>query len=83
MVVEKPVAFAMSMQNMWLAAAKANYDLFFAFWRSLFQPWWYTPATARRLARRTGRAGLSVLSKGIAPIERKAAANARRLGRKR
>lgn len=83
MVVEKPVAFAMSMQNMWLAAFKANYDFLFAFSRSFFLPYRYTPLTGARLARRTRSAGLSILSKGISPIERKAAANAKRLARTR
>ncbi len=83
MVVEKPMAFAASLQNMWLAAAWANWNLMASLSRSLLQPKAYTPAASAKLARRIGRTGLSVVSKGLAPIERKASANARRLSRTR
>jgi hypothetical protein len=87
MVVEKQVAFAQSMQGMWLASLQAQQNLWQAWSRSLaqslWQPPWMAPAASSGLARQAQRAGLSVISQGLAPLERKASSNARRLARTR
>ena len=81
MVVEKQVAFAQSMLGMWLAGARAQQDLWLSLSRAMVQPPWFRPVAGGRLARQVNQAGLDVLSKGLAPIQRKASANARRLSR--
>ena len=83
MVVEKQVAFARSVQNMRLAGAKVNQELLVAWSRAMIQPQWLKPAAGSRLARQVNQSGLSVLSEALAPIERKASANARRLSRRK
>jgi hypothetical protein len=85
MVAEKPLALAQAWQGMWHAGAKAQQELLLSLTRTLLQPGWVKPATGTRLARQIGESGLAVLSQGLAPLERKASANARRLakGRKR
>ncbi|MBI3156066.1 MAG: hypothetical protein HYZ20_11730 [Burkholderiales bacterium] len=79
MVVEKQVALAASVQNMWLAGAKANHELLVTLTGAMTQPGGL--ATGARLVDHVNQAAMSVLSEGLAPIERKASANARRLAR--
>lgn len=81
MVAEKQVALVQSMQSMWLAGAKAHQDLWAAYAGSLFQPPWFKPTVNSRLARQIHQAGFNVLSEGLAPFERKASSNAKRLAR--
>ena len=83
MGAEKVAAFGESWNAMLLELCRAN--LAFAF--SFGPTWWFRfPVTARssqaRTRRHIERTALAALAKGIAPIHRRAVANARRLGRK-
>ena len=49
--------------------------------QSLWFPWMRPAPTAKTVARRMNRAATGILRKGIAPVRRRAAANAKRLGR--
>lgn len=75
MFLEKQVAFGQAWNAMALEAMRANQALLGALLRSFWQP---SPA---RVAAQMRRASLGVLSKGLAPVHRKAMANARRLAR--
>lgn len=81
MVAEKPIAFTRALQNMWFAGVLAQQDLLIALSRALVQPPWVRPVTGTKIAQQMRRAGLEVLSQGLAPIERKASSNARRLSK--
>lgn len=87
MVVEKPLAFAQGWQAMLAAGAKAQHDWWTSWSRALMTPGAHTPAQAVKLMHEANHdglhAGLDMLSQGLEPIERKAAANAKRLARKR
>src|SRR5215471_4094285 len=71
MGAEKVAAFYESWNAMYLALLRANLNLAL----SPFQLWW-SPM-------RSQRTGLAILGHGLAPIRRRAAANARRLRRER
>ena len=71
MGAEKIAAFYESWNAMYLALLRANLNLAF----SPFQFWW-SPMRGRRTS-------LAILNHGLAPIRRRAAANARRLRRTR
>lgn len=83
MGAEKMAAFQESWTAMWLEALRAQQQ----FSLSLLQPLWFPWAVAwpsRHLsAARLQRAALGVLGKGVAPVHRRAVANAKRLGRTR
>jgi hypothetical protein len=81
MVAEKKAAFTDSWSAMAAQAVRANQALAL----SLFQSFW-SPSTRRKpspaaVSARIQRAALGVLSKGVAPVHRKAVANAKRLAR--
>lgn len=74
------------MQGMWLATARLQQQFVLSFTRACLQPWWLGPLSGAHWAHQAQRAhrGVwSVLSQGLAPIERKASSNARRLARSR
>lgn len=87
MVVEKPMAFAQGWQAMLSAGAQAQHDWWTSWSRALMDPTAHPPAQAVQLIHDAGQhglhAGLDMLSQGLDPIERKAAANAKRLARRR
>ncbi len=79
MVLEKQLAFAQSWQAMFAAALETQQAVAEA---------WLAAATGRtdiaaRAAHRAHQASATVLSVGLAPLHRKAVANARRLGKAR
>jgi hypothetical protein len=83
MGAEKVAAFYESWNAMLVEMLQANLKLALS---PVF--WWWSPWTdARRLPRlgfaHTKRTALAILSSGLAPVHRRAVANARRLGRKR
>jgi len=80
MINEKTIAFAQSWQAMAWEAARANQAFASAFFRSLLMPG-RKPALPSAAALHT--AAMEVLGVGLAPVHRKAVANARRLARKR
>jgi hypothetical protein len=80
MGTEKMAAFTESWNAMAMETFRANQALAASFWRSVWFPWLITkPFTATHLH----NAALDVLGKGIAPVHRRAVANAKRLTRTR
>jgi hypothetical protein len=82
MGAEKLLAFNEAWSAMAAQAFLENQKLALSFVQSLSFPW--TPrSSAKAASRRLTRAGLGILGKGMAPVRRRAVANARRLGRTR
>ncbi len=80
MVAEKNAAFAASWLAMAAEAARANQRLT----ASLFQSYWSAALGRKPSVVKSAtlqRAALGVLDKGLAPVHRKAVANAKRLAR--
>lgn len=80
MVSEKTAAFSQAWSAMAVQAAVANQALALSFFKSLWLPFGHKPSAAAA-ASQIQRAGTRVLSKGVAPVHRKAVANAKRLSR--
>ena len=78
MVKEKGAAFRASWSAMAMQAFRAQQALSVSLMRSFWTP---RPPTAKSLAARLRRDAVGILGKGIAPVHRKAVANARRLAR--
>ncbi|MFN3887693.1 MAG: polyhydroxyalkanoate granule-associated phasin [Aquabacterium sp.] len=84
MVAEKQVAFFQSWLAMWAHAFQAQQRLMGALMQTGLPGAGVTPAAHWWQATTAWqRASLGVLDKGLAPLHRKATANARRLGRTR
>lgn len=81
MVSEKTTAFSQAWSAMALQAAAANHALALSFFKSFRLPFGHKPPSAAAAASQIQRAATSVLSKGVAPVHRKAVANAKRLAR--
>lgn len=81
MLAEKNVAFADSWQAMATHTARSQQALAASFFRSLLSMSRGGKPTSPGSAAQLQRAALEVLGKGLAPLHRKAVANARRLGR--
>jgi hypothetical protein len=80
MGIEKMAAFTESWNAMAMETLRANQALTASFWRSIWLPRFGAElSTASHLH----NAALGVLRKGIAPVHRRAIANARRLTRTR
>ena len=82
MSAEKTAAFSESWAAMWMQACVAQQRLAFGWLRSSGWPFVFMqrlPSAATSRAQLT-RAGLGVLGKGLAPVHRRAVANAKRLG---
>lgn len=81
MVSEKHQAFSES----WLAMASqsliAQQAIATTAWRSLCYPWLGGGATPSAMATQMQEAGMGVINKGLAPVHRKAVANAKRLAK--
>lgn len=77
MVSEKATAFSQAWSAMAVQAAVANHALALSFFKSFG----HKPPSAAAAASQIQRAATSVLSKGVAPVHRKAVANAKRLAR--
>jgi hypothetical protein len=75
MNAEKVAAFYECWNGMLLAAYRANLQLFAAAWPAN----WAGP---RASLRRTQRTALDILASGIAPVHRRAVANAKRLAKR-
>lgn len=72
MVAEKQVAFAQSWMNMFAEGLRWQQQLALSMW---------LPATSRQRSAQAKKAATRITAAGIAPIHRKAVANAKRLGR--
>jgi hypothetical protein len=79
MGTEKLVAFTASWQAMAFEVMRVQQSLWLAYARSFAQPLPLGPAALTAAATRAQAAGLAVLSAGMAPVHRRAVANARRL----
>ena len=77
MGAEKVAAFSESWNAMALQALRANQQFALSFMQSLLFPW----ATPKSASRQVSNAALGIVSKGMAPVHRRAVANAKRLGR--
>lgn len=82
MGIEKAAAFAESWNAMAMEAIRANQALSTSLWRSLWLPWLGGKPSLFPAAD-LHDAAIGILGKGVAPVHRRAVANARRLGRTR
>jgi len=81
MVAEKKLAFGESWNAMAAQAMRANQAMALSMLKSFWSPSFRRQTSPGAMAAQIQRAALGVLSKGIAPVHRKAVANARRLAR--
>jgi len=81
MSAEKSAAFNESWNAMTIQAARANQELTTSFIGSIWSPSLQGKPSATAVAAQLHDAALGVLDKGIAPVHRKAVANAKRLAR--
>jgi hypothetical protein len=80
---EKVLAFYQSWFAMFAEAGRINQQIALALFRAWLMPWTATVPSLGRSAARMHRAALDIANKGVAPIHRRAVANAKRLGRGR
>jgi hypothetical protein len=83
MVTEKMTAFGESWTAMTLQAMQAQQSFALSWLQSLWTPPFLPKSSARATSQRLHGAALGVLGKGLAPVHRKAVANAKRLARTR
>lgn len=81
MVNEKSAAFFESWNAMTTQALRANQAIALSFFRSLWSPSFWVNPSASPVAKQLQGAALGVVDKGLAPVHRKAVANAKRLAR--
>ena len=81
MVAEKKTAFAEAWQAMATQSVRANQALAASLLRSIWSPSPKGRPTAGKVVAQVQNAALGVFSKGLAPVHRKAVANAKRLAR--
>ncbi|NTW17495.1 MAG: hypothetical protein HGA41_08580 [Syntrophaceae bacterium] len=81
MGAEKTSAFIESWNAMTMQALRANQALAASFLRSFWSPLLKGRPSANMVAAKLRNAAFGVLGKGIAPVHRKALANAKRLSR--
>jgi hypothetical protein len=81
MVAEKKTAFAEAWQAMAVQTVRANQALATSFLRSVWSPSFWGKPSAARVASQVQSAAMGILGKGMAPVHRKAVANAKRLAR--
>lgn len=83
MSAEKTVALSDSWNAITLEAIRANQRLAASLFRSFWSPWLRGRPSASTVATQMQSAALGILGKGMAPVHRKAVANAKRLARTR
>ncbi len=81
MVAEKHTAFSEAWQAMATQSVRANQALAASLMRSAWSPSAARKPTPAKVAAQLHKAALGVLGKGLAPVHRKAVANAKRLAR--
>ena len=81
MVAEKKTAFAEAWQAMATQTVRANQTLATSFLRSAWSPTFWGKPSAASAVSQVQSAALGILGKGMAPVHRKALANAKRLAR--
>jgi hypothetical protein len=80
---EKVLAFNQSWFAMFAEAGRIQQQMALSMFRSFWFPWMTALPTFGSTSARVQRAALEIATKGVAPIHRRAVANARRLGRVR
>jgi hypothetical protein len=81
MGVEKIAAFQESWTAMATQAVLENQKFALRCMQALWFPWLRPAPTPKSVSRQLNRATLNVLGQGMAPVRRRAVANAKRLGR--
>jgi hypothetical protein len=81
MIVEKKTAFTQAVQAMTTQTVRANQTLAASYLRSMWSPNFWGKPSVTKAATQTQSAALGILGKGMAPVHRKAIANAKRLAR--
>jgi len=81
MGIEKIAAANEAWTAMATQAFLANQKIALTYMQSLWFPWLRPTPTARSVSRQLNQAAVSVLGKGMAPVRRRAVANAKRLRR--
>jgi hypothetical protein len=81
MSTEKVAAFGESWSNMAAQSLRANQQLSLSLMRSWYGVWLGNMPTVSRHSKQFQAAALDVLARGMAPVHRRAVANARRLNR--
>ena len=82
MGAEKWTAFNESWAAMAMQAIRENQRMAMAMMSSFWLPWAATGRSTRSTADRMSAATMGVVHKGLAPVHRRAVANAKRLGRR-
>jgi len=82
MVVEKQVAFAQAWTEMIMRAAMSGPSLYLAAMQAWSAPWTPARSMGKPFLAQWQSATLGVLNAGMAPVRKKAVANARRLSRR-
>ena len=83
MGMEKITAVNEAWAAMALETFLANQKMTLSFMQSFWFPWAYPRSSLRSASRQVNDAALGILGKGMAPIRRRAVANAKRLSRTR
>lgn len=81
MGTEKIAALHEAWNAMAVQAIRENQKLALSFMQSFWFPWVRPRSSVKSASRRLNRAALGILGKGMAPVRRRAVANAKRLGR--
>src|SRR5687767_836109 len=81
MGMEKIAAVNEAWTAMATQAFLENQKFALTFMQSLWFPWMRPTPTAKSVSRQWNRAAVGILGKGMAPVRRRAVANAKRLGR--
>ena len=81
MGTEKITAVNEAWNAMAVQAFRANQKLTLSFMQSLWFPWVRPKPSVKSASRQLRNAALGILGKGMAPVRRRAVANAKRLGR--
>lgn len=81
MGIEKMAAVNEAWAAMVTQAFLENQKFALTFMQSLWFPWMRPTPTVKSVSRQLNRAAVGILGKGMAPVRRRAVANANRLGR--
>ena len=81
MGIEKMAAVNEAWAAMVTQAFLENQKFELTFMQSLWFPWMRPTPTVKSVSRQLNRAAVDILGKGMAPVRRRAVANAKRLGR--
>lgn len=81
MGIEKIAAVNEAWTAMAIQAFLENQKFALTFMQSLWFPWMRPTPTVKSVSRQLNRAAVGILGKGMAPVRRRAVANAKRLGR--